>query len=455
MEKIKVLVVEDSPSIRKGLSILVEQLGYEVEQATDGIMGLKAVERQTFNLIVTDIEMPKMNGYDFCTRLKENPETKGIPVIILSSLDNDADIDKGFQLGAAAYVSKTENNKVIQETIERVLKKSTFQKKKLILVVDDSPTICKLVVNGLSEAGFQVMMAENGKKAMELALARQPDLILSDIDMPVMNGVDFLKNVKSESILAGVPFVIMSAYNDRAIMRRMLQKGLSAFFVKPFNIDQLVITIEKLLSDQYILLLKDRERLQTERSMMLASISGLVEALEARDSYTRGHSDAVSKILVSMGKQMNLGEEDIESLAIGGRLHDLGKIGVRDNVLLKEGRLTTEEYKLIQQHPKIGAEILAKIPTLNNIIPVILHHHEKYDGTGYPEGLKGKQIHLWARMCAVADFFHALTSDRPYRKGIQSEETMALMSKSKGKDLCPESIEIFQHWLEKEKPTIT
>jgi HD-GYP domain-containing protein (c-di-GMP phosphodiesterase class II) len=235
----------------------------------------------------------------------------------------------------------------------------------------------------------------------------------------------------------------MSTESDRRVMRKMLAHGASAFMVKPFHIEQLVITAEKLLSDHFQLLLKERQRLGAERNMLLATIASLVQALEARDHYTRGHSEEVARIATGMGQVMGFPPQDLERLEIAARLHDIGKIAIRDEILLKPGRLTDEEYGIIKGHPVQGANILSPIPSMAPIIPAVLHHHERMDGKGYPHGLKGRDIHLWARMIAVGDVYHALTSHRPYREPMPMGQVFELIEKDKGSHLCPDCVEAF------------
>jgi len=177
--------------------------------------------------------------------------------------------------------------------------------------------------------------------------------------------------------------------------------------------------------------------------MMLASITSLIVALEARDHYTRGHSEAVAMLVAEMAAYMNATPDEIETLTIAGRLHDLGKIGIPDSVLLKPGRLSDEEFTIIKDHPVVGATILGSIPSIKPMLPVILHHHERFDGKGYPDGLKGDQIPLWARITAVADTYHALTSDRPYREGMAEEKAFAIIEEVRGTQLCSECVDIF------------
>jgi len=258
-----------------------------------------------------------------------------------------------------------------------------------------------------------------------------------------MDGIEFCKAIHADIDLAVIPFVIMSANSDRAIMRRLLSWGASGYLVKPFNLEQIVITVERLLSHQFLILLKEKERLDSEQKMMLAGITSLIAALEARDPYTRGHSEAVARLVTQIGLQMNADAETIDSMIIAAKLHDIGKIGIPDAILLKPGQLTDYEYSIIRKHPVIGASILEKIPSIQPLLPVILHHHERFDGKGYPDGLKGSKIILWARIAAVADTYHALTSNRPYRRGMNHEEAMIILRNLRGTQLCPDCIDAF------------
>jgi response regulator RpfG family c-di-GMP phosphodiesterase len=439
-----ILIVDDSAIVRKALTRQLEQFGARVTQAEDGQQGVEAALAGHYDLIVSDVEMPRLDGFGLCEKLKDSPGTRGIPVIMLSSLDADKDIDRGFKAGAAAYVSKSHVQTQLIETIERVLEKFKFHHNRLVLVVDDSRSVRNLVTEALEEAGFKVIMAENGKQALKRIDEQRPDLIISDVDMPEMNGMDFCKILHADPTLSVIPFIIMSSNSDRSMMRRMLSLGAAGYLVKPFNLEQIVITVERLLSDHFLIILKEKERLGTERRMMLASITTLIAALEARDPYTRGHSETVAKLVQEMGRRMNIDAEGIESLGIACRLHDIGKIGVPDSILLKPGRLSEAEFVIIRQHPTIGASILSAIPSIKPLLPVILHHHERFDGKGYPKGLKGSEVMLWARMTAVADTYDALISDRPYRRGMGHEQAMTIIEDVRGTQLCPDCVDAFK-----------
>jgi len=440
---ISILIADSSAVVRSILAQELVRSGTEVSLCDDGEQAFDLAISHDFDLVIADANLPKIEGIELCKRLKAHQHTQQVPVVILNSLDTEEAMRRGYQAGACACINKDQSRDALLEAIHSVMYKATFQRGRLILVVDDSSSVRVLVGKGLKEAGFHVILAENGRVALDLLRNEKPDLILSDIDMPEMNGEEFCQAVHADAVLAAIPFIVMSANDQRPIMRRMLQLGADSYLVKPFNVDQLVITVEKLLSDQLLLLQKEKERLATEQRLMLASITSLCCALEARDAYTRGHSEAVSDIATRIAMHMNVSAEEIELIRLGGKLHDIGKIGVIDSVLMKPGKLTEEEFALIKRHPVIGAEILLPVPSLARIIPIVLYHHERMDGNGYPEGLKGLAIPLWARITAVGDTYHALTSNRPYRNGMPKDKALQIIESVSGTQLCPDCVEIF------------
>ena len=448
----RILIVDDSAVFRMSMKKILASMNAEIILAQDGQEGLDLALQEKFDIVVSDIDMPKINGIELCRSLKNTATTQGTPVVMVSTFDSESDVDKGFQAGASAYLSKYDIQDRLLETVESVLSKSKFKSNRLVMVVDDSKVVLKIVEKGLAEAGFRVITAENGKKALNLLETIQPDLILTDIEMPDINGFEFCGTVHMNPELSTVPIVAMSSKTDRGYMKRMLQNGASAFLCKPFNIDELVILVEKMLSDQFHMLLIERERLDSERNLMIASITSLITALEARDNYTRGHSEAVGRIVSGMLSLSGGSPKEIETVTIGGRLHDIGKIGVRDEILLKPGQLTEEEFAHIKKHPVIGANIIKSIPSFSDVIPIVLSHHERLDGKGYPQGIKGDNIHLWARMTAVADTYHSLTSDRPYRKGMAQGKALQIIEDATGTQLCPDCVGLFFKWItQKEK----
>jgi len=452
MQRLKVLIADDSFSIRFWLDNELKSLGADVVQASDGKEALELARSTTdLDLVVTDVNMPGLSGFELCRQIKADPDLRPLPVVILSSRETDPDIEEGFRVGASAYLTKSSARKDLKKTIEETLHKTSLLRGRTVLVIDDSKSVRSLVCERFTQEGFKVRAAANGKDALRYLHSKgRADLILSDLDMPKMGGMELCEALQRDPGLAGIPFVVMSGSDDRKTMRRMLQKGALAYLVKPFNLEQLIITAEKLLSDHLRLLLKDKERFVAERNLILSSITSLVRALEARDSYTRGHSDSVAGIATAMAKKMGFSEEERDRIDMAGKLHDIGKIGIRDSVLLYPGKLSREEFDLIKLHPVIGAKILRPIASLEWVVPCILYHHERMDGKGYPEGLGGDKIPLWARIIAVADTYDALTSDRPYRKGMAREKALEIIKKARGTQLCPECTDLFLSMIDDE-----
>jgi len=444
----EILIIDGSSTARMMITKALNTFNANIQQASNGQKGLDIAISRPFDLIITDIDLPELDGFEICKKLKKNKRTQSIPILLVSDMNSEEDMSKCFDAGASGFLSKKEINTHLLKLVTETISNSAFRHARTIEVVDDSKSIRHIVGEGLSQMGFQVLTADNGRSGLELAINSHPDLILSDIDMPEMNGFEFCRSINADERTSHIPFVVMSTNRDRSHMKRIMQHGAAAYIVKPFILDQLVILIEKILSDHFMLLQKEREKFDSERQQTIASITGLVTALEARDPYTRGHSEVVAKIITGMVKLSGANHQELDRATIAGRLHDIGKIGIRDNVLLKPGKLTRDEFDQIKKHPEIGAKILETIPSLSDIIPIVLSHHERIDGHGYPHGLKGLQIPEWARVTAVADTFHALTSNRPYREGMPLEKALQIIDDISGTQLCPDCVKLFYKWLD-------
>lgn len=449
MQDTNVLIVDDSKSALYAIETLLAPSGIRIVTAADGIKGKAALRKERFDLVITDVDMPNLDGLELCRWIKSNPETARIPVIVLSSYESDADIEKGFLVGADAYVPKSVAKTELIPRIEDVMHKCTYVKNKTILVVEDSQSIRQFAIDGLEDAGFKVKSAENGQCALDMMNDIAPDLVLTDLNMPKLNGGELCRKLFSTEPYRILPVVVMSSMRDKPVMQHLIQDGVTAFIVKPFNIDMLVLTIEKVLSNHFKRILAERERLATERKLMLGSITSLVNALEARDKYTRGHSESVTRISAAIGKEMGFSGAQVDRLLLAGTLHDLGKIGVRDSVLLKPGKLTDEEFEHIKTHTVIVKDILYPLCGLDDVVMAAASHHERWDGKGYPNGLKGEEIPLFGRIIAVADVYDALTSDRPYREGMPKEKALTIIADGSGTHFCPAVVNAFFEYIRK------
>jgi len=292
------------------------------------------------------------------------------------------------------------------------------------LIVDDEPRLRQVMVHLMRGDGFQCVEAGNGLEALEQLTKHPVTLVLSDLRMPKMDGFELLRELRSR--YPDVAVVMITAVADVEIAVNCLAIGAADYVVKPYQLEDVRARVAQALEKRRLILenrayregLEERVTVQARRleELFLASVQSLAEALELKDPYTRGHSIRVSHYSSVIARAMGLDGEMLRQIELGGHVHDIGKIGVRESVLNKEGRLTPEEYEHIMTHPVLGWRILA--PLLGetpHALNIVRSHHERYDGRGVPDGLKGDEIPVEARIVAAADALDAMTSDRPYR----------------------------------------
>ena len=295
------------------------------------------------------------------------------------------------------------------------------------LVVDDEPRLRELMVRVLAREGFECRAAADGAAALRALDAWPAPLVMSDLRMPDVDGVELLRGVRQRHPDTAVVMVTAVADVDTAV--RCLGMGAADYLTKPFHLDEVRARVRQALSRRRLVLdnrahqraLEARVADQARRleRLFLASVASLADALEVKDPYTRGHSLRVGRYAEAIGRAMGLDADTLRQLELGGHLHDLGKIGVREAVLNKAGPLTNEEYAHVMQHPVIGWRLLQ--PLLEEAplaLAMVRSHHERHDGRGVPDGLACGAVPLVARIAAVADSFDAMTSHRPYRRGL-------------------------------------
>ncbi|MBI5419786.1 MAG: response regulator [Deltaproteobacteria bacterium] len=320
-----------------------------------------------------------------------------------------------------------------------------------ILVVDDEEFIRTLIRERLEIAGYSVEEARNGRDALAKLNEDRYSVLLTDIRMPEMDGISLLR--ESTNTSPETAGIVMSAHAELDTAVSALKIGACDYITKPFNFDVLLITIEnairkkalerELQDYQVNLEMKVKEQTDLINSMYVRSIDALIKALEAKDYYTRGHSQRVTMYSVAIAKGMPLSAEQVENLRRASVLHDLGKIGVREAILNKPGRLNDEEFQEITRHPEVATGILEPIPFFQPLLPAILHHHERFDGKGYPGRLAGYDIPLESRIMAIADTFDAMTSTRAYRKALPLEAANAEIIRCSGTQFDPELVPVF------------
>jgi putative two-component system response regulator len=313
-----------------------------------------------------------------------------------------------------------------------------------VLVVDDQEAVARTVAKWLERDGFECATAQSALEAKQRVDAEPFDLVLSDVHMPGRSGLELARDLKAKD--PSIQVVIMTGSTTLETAIEALRINADDYLVKPFEQAALLhatrraVVHRRLLVEnrEYRRTLESRVREQAERleGLYLSSIHSLVTALEAKDPHTRGHSDRVARY--SLAILDCIGGMDPEKLRIGAQLHDIGKIGISEAVLRKEGPLDPDEVAQMQEHPTIGVGILEPLLDDETALAVVRHHHERWDGRGYPDGLAGSAISLGARIAAVADTFDAMTSSRPYRAAKSSEEAIAEIERESGRQFDPD-----------------
>jgi len=301
-----------------------------------------------------------------------------------------------------------------------------------ILAVDDTSASLRLLTDLLKEEGYEVRSAISGELALRAAASNPPDLVLLDIRMPGMDGYEVCRRLKAEPATRDVPVIFVSAVTETDEKVRGFEMGAVDFVTKPYQRDELMARVrthlelhrlrnhlEDLVAERTAELKQSEKQLRTS---LLDSIMALAAMVEMRDPYTAGHQRRVAQLAVAIAQELRLPQEQVEGVHLAGVVHDVGKIRIPAEILSKPGRLTALEFSLIKEHSQNGYEILKSIAFPWPIAQIVQQHHERLDGSGYPQGLKGHQILLEARIVAVADVVEAMSSHRPYRaaQGINS-----------------------------------
>ncbi len=438
-----ILVADDEPLIRRMFSMYLGNEGYRVVTAENGDDAIRKVREVLPDLVITDIKMPLADGYEVCRAIKTYHETQGIPVIIVSALGTELDIDKGFNAGANEYLTKPVDLVELAGRIQNIFRGIALRGRERILVVTPSQIERSVLDYGLKQQGFEVLSARDGQEAAEHAQKEIPGVILCDLEIPGTSIVELRDQLRASSKTKDIPFVVLTSRTSKVDKVKRDRLDAAAFLTKPFPIERMVALIERILGER-------RTKLELERELLIATIRSLVQALEARDRYTRGHSDNVARYTMMIADHFYDTDDELKRIELSAQLHDIGKIGIPDSILLNPGKLSDAEMAVMKTHPEKGEEILKPIPSLQDILPGVRWHHERMDGRGYPDGLRAEDIPLQARIIAVADTFDAITSDRPYRRGMPIEKAVAVMKSAAGDQLDPECVEVFLRALEKQ-----
>jgi len=330
--------------------------------------------------------------------------------------------------------------------------------KKRILLVDDEESVCALLSERLSSAGFDCAMRGSGEEALELLESEAFDVIISDLNMPGISGLELLAHVRQKHPL--IAFLMVTGVDDIRVGIQAMKQGADDYLTKPFQFEVVLASLRKAL---------ERKALQAEIEDYRRNLEAMVEqrtrqyqaalkriemtydetlealgaALDLRDNETAGHSQRVSHYCMEIAKAMGVEAERLKHIERGSYLHDIGKIGIPDSILLKPGKLTPDEKQIMESHARIGYDLVSRIAFLAPAAEIVLTHQERFDGTGYPQGLLGEEIPLGARIFSVADTLDAMTSDRPYRKALPFSKAYDEINREAGRQFDPNVVKTF------------
>jgi putative two-component system response regulator len=287
-----------------------------------------------------------------------------------------------------------------------------------VLVVDDDAVNRELLEEFLVAEGLDVVTAPDGRSSLQEFARLKPDLVLLDVNMPFLDGFEVCRRLKSNPDTRLTPIVLVTALSATEDRVRGIKVGADGFLSKPFDQSELLAHVRSLLS-----LKAYTDELERAESVLFA----LARTIEGKDPSTEGHCERLQEYSAQLGKQIGLAEDQIMALRRAGIVHDIGKVAVPEAILLKPGRLTPEEFRIIQKHPVVGERICAPLKSFRLLVPIVRHHHEKLDGSGYPDGLKGEDIPVTARVMQIVDVYDALTTRRPYKPALPRAEALQIM----------------------------
>ncbi|MCB9493890.1 MAG: response regulator [Desulfobacteraceae bacterium] len=498
MEKQAILFVDDEESILEIAKEFFEQKNYNVFTAGNGLEALELLGREKIDCCFTDINMPEMDGLELAEEIRKKDNT--LPVVIMTGYPSLENTLQTLKNGVVDFLIKPINLNQMELCLKRVLrerelfinnvllKKEVENKKRLEELnlelykkVDELTRLNKIMAEFTGGYSSEDVFRKLLDMAVEISGGDASALYiindnkeLSNVFVSTEKG-DFFRRQNLSSVLiietaeGGLPVLITGNSEEKlipseikSIMLNPLKIREKAFAVIATTIfeSDTVFTEKELF---YISFMCQKAAYAIENlalyeniyDNLFSTLYAFVTAIEARDNYTSLHSKRVAALAVILGKELGCSEEDLDVLHFAGRLHDIGKIGVRDGVLLKNGRLTDDEFEEIKKHPVIGANIVGKLGLWSREESIIRYHHERYDGTGYPEGLKGDEIPYLARITSVVDAYDAMASDRAYRRKLPQEQIFENLEKGAGTQFDPEMVKVFLGIVKQRKKLFT
>lgn len=327
-----------------------------------------------------------------------------------------------------------------------------------VLAVDDDQGISGLINDKLTGEGFACQSCSSGEEALEVLEHEPFDIVITDLKMPGISGVELIEEARKKH--PRTAFLIVTGVDDIRVGIDAMKRGADDYLVKPFQLDALLASVARVQTQKRLKLEVEKyreslEEMVEQRTKQLQAamkrieltydetLEALGSALDLRDNETGGHSRRVSLYCLEMARRYGCSDGQLKQIARGSYLHDIGKIGIPDSILLKPGKLTPDERAVMESHARVGYELVSRVAFLVGAAEIVLAHQERFDGTGYPQGLMGEEIPLGARLFAVADTLDAMTSDRPYRSALSFAKAQAEITRESGRQFDPEVVRVF------------
>ena len=478
MDNPKVLIVDDEKSICEVLKKFLEKKGYDVITANDGNMGLKVARENRIDVVICDIKMPGIDGIQVVKGIKKIDQR--IPVLINTAYPDMDTAIEALKSGAYDYLVKPVNLEEIGEKVSRALSSrrvleenvlfskivSLHEVSRYLSAIHDFDKLLKMVLEysimmAKADSGALMLLDEqnelkvittmgvernvefNEKDRMKIAswVAKNEEPILIDKNSPTL---PFLGKLKWKCIGSSVTFPLKTPNRKIGVLHINRARESESFT----NIELEIINV---LASHAAISIDNVKVYDKIQEQYLQTMKAFAQAVEAKDFYTRGHSEKVMEYSLKLAIKMGLKAEELEVVKHAGLLHDIGKIGVPEQILNKPGKLTPVEFEEIRKHPTAGVNIIAGIASMKPLLPLVHHHHESYNGRGYPEGLKGNEIPLGARILAVTDSYDAMTSSRTYRKRMDESIALSIIREELGKQFDADIGRLFIELIEEEQ----
>lgn len=452
-----ILLVDDDEMNRMVIEMVLSEVGYKVVSAPGGEQGIEMLTAGKYDLLLLGFNMAGLDGLETLERIRDNPEISEIKTVFLMNASHMTDTTEALRLGAIDFIKKPALPGPLISAVRHAL---IMREKESILAVDDEP-MQLMATEELFGIRYRLRCASSGAEALEEIKQAKPDLVLLDFHMPEMNGLEVLKRVHKMEGCENLPVVFLTAVDDVETEAEIFKAGAMDFISKPFVMQVAMQRIRRVLELKHLqdslqdevsrktkALLESNQKIKKLSDQVIRALTG---AIDAKDSYTNGHSGRVAKYSREIAYRLGKSSKELAEVYNIALLHDVGKIGIPLTIINKPGRLTEEEYQIIKGHTLTGYEILKTISEMPELSIGARWHHERFDGSGYPDGMAGEDIPEVARIICIADCYDAMSSDRSYRKALPQSIVREEIERGKGTQFDPRIAEVMLRMIDEDK----